>query len=84
MTASLVHCISRSSWGNFCLVHNIIEYLIGDGAHFHSHPSLSGQLLGHRVAEQSKSMANTGSVEQESVQQVLVHIRALEICFQEK
>lgn len=57
----------------------MIVYLVGDEAHFHSHPSLPGKTFGHWVARQSKSMANTRSVKQKCIQQVLVHLCALEI-----
>ena len=56
------------------------SYLVGDGAHLERHPVQPGQILGHRVAQNSKAVADAGGVEEQGVQHVLVHLCALLIC----
>ena len=50
--------------------------LIGDGTQLHRHVSRPGQLLGEGVVGQGVAVADTGGVQQQGVQDVLVHIGA--------
>lgn len=54
--------------------------LVGDGTELHSYVPLTGHLLGERVVRQSVAMSNALGVEQEGVDDVLIHVVAFVIC----
>lgn len=57
-------------------------HLVGDWAQLHGDVSAPGQLFGEGVVRQSVAVADPRGVEQQRVQNVLIHVRAFVVCVQ--
>lgn len=54
--------------------------LVGDGTELHSYVPLTGHVLGERVVRQSVAVPNALGVEEEGVDDILVHMAAFVVC----
>lgn len=54
--------------------------LVGDGTELHSYVPLTGHVLGERVVRQGVAVPDALGVEQEGVDDVLIHVVAFVVC----
>lgn len=54
--------------------------LVGDGTELHCYAPLTGHVLGERVVHQSVAVPNAFGVEEEGVDDILIHVAAFVVC----